>query len=121
MADVDLQEHLGSARHCVKRARDLLVNPRSCHLGDCSRLLFEAQNSLGLLLEGLADGTRPSPELRPQILALHQEVRQASALLEQAAAFGRLWLARLQAASGGYTKAGSPAPLVGAGCISAVA
>ena len=121
MAEAALRARLAHARTSVKRARDLLAHPRSCRLDDCIRLLVAAQNSLESVFEEVAGGEAYSSECLAETQQLQREVRQAGVLLEHAARFGRMWLQRLQSAAGGYTIAGSPAPVAGSAYVSAVA
>ena len=118
MPERTLQEPLAAAQSRVREARALLACPRTCDLEACATLLRGAQDDLEQLRDSLLAGGPGGGELRQQATLLGREIRQAGALLEQAAHFGRNWLERLRAASRGYTAAGSPAPIPPCGQIS---
>ena len=118
MRERTLQEPLAGAQSRVREARGMLAHPRDCDLEACATLLREAQGDLEQLRDSLLAGGSGGRELRQQATLLGHEIRQAGALLDQAARFGRNWLERLRAASRGYTAAGSPAPIPPCGQIS---
>ncbi len=118
MQDPTVQKWLAAAQGRVRDACVLLAGPRTCDLDVCAKLLGEAQGNLEQLRDRLCGGAAISREWRPQALALGRDIRQAGALLEQAARFGRAWLERLRAASAGYTAAGSPTAIEACGRIS---
>jgi|HubBroStandDraft_4_1064222.scaffolds.fasta_scaffold244065_2 hypothetical protein len=101
---------LEAAQSRVSSARDLLARPRTCNMDECVKYLWEAQSYLERLRDNLREAGPAGRELRDPLIALGREIRQAGALLEQAARFGRRWLERLRATSSSYTAAGSPAP-----------
>jgi len=111
MRDRTLPELLAAAQSRVTIARDLLTRPRTCNMDECVKYLREAQGSLEWLRDNLREAGTASRELREPLIALSREIRQAGALLEQAARFGRRWLERLRASSSSYTAAGGPAPI----------
>lgn len=102
----------------MRTARDLLTRPRTCNMDECAECLREAQGHLEGLRDNLRDAGPAGRELREPLVALGREIRQAGALVEQAARFGRRWLERLRATSSSYTAAGAPAPLPAGGQIS---
>ena len=118
MRERTLQQFLAAAQSRVNSARDLLMRPRTCNIDDCGRYLREAQGYLERLRDSLREAGPAGRELREPLIALGREIRQAGALLEQAARFGRRWLERLRATSSSYTAAGGPALLPARGRIS---
>jgi hypothetical protein len=117
MQDPTVQKWLAAAQQRVRDASVLLARPRTCDLDECAALLQEAQGNLEQLRDSLCGGVATGREWRQEALALGRDIRRAGALLEQAARFGRAWLARLRAASAGYTAAGSPTPVQPCGRI----
>jgi hypothetical protein len=109
---------LADAQSRVSSARGLLARPRTCNMDECLKYLREAQGYLEWLRDNLRDAGPAGLELREPLIALGREIRQAGALLEQAARFGRRWLERLLAANSSYTAAGGPPPLPARRCIS---
>ena len=109
---------LADAQSRVSSARDLLTRPCTCNMDDCLKYLREAQGYLEWLRDNLREAGPAGRELREPLIALGREIRQAGALLEQAARFGRRWLESLRATSSSYTAAGGPAPLPSRGHIS---
>jgi hypothetical protein len=109
---------LADAQSRVNSARELLARPRTCNLDECLKYLREAQGYLEWLRDNLREAGPAGRELREPLMALGREIRQAGALLEQAARFGRRWLDRLLASGSSYTAAGGPAPLAARGRIS---
>ena len=109
---------LADAQSRVSSARDLLTRPCTCNMDDCLKYLREAQGYLEWLRDNLREAGPAGLELREPLIALGREIRQAGALLEQAAHFGRRWLERLLASNSSYTAAGGPAPLPARRCIS---
>jgi hypothetical protein len=109
---------LADAQSRVSSARDLLTRPRTCNMDECLKYLREAQGYLEWLRDNLREAGPAGRELREPLIALGREIRQAGALLEQAARFGRRWLESLRATSSSYTAAGGPAPLPSRGHIS---
>ena len=85
------------------------MRPRTCNVDECARHLLEAQTYLEGLRDKLGETGHANRELREPLFALSREIRQAGALLEQAARFGRRWLDRMRGANSGYTSAGVPA------------
>ncbi len=111
-------ECLAAVRQRVSAARRMLAVPRTCDLDQCSALFQEAQTDLEGLRTQLSQKPARNSELRLQALALSGEIRLTGALLEQAARYGRRWLALLATTASGYTAAGSPPPLPPQACIS---
>jgi hypothetical protein len=120
MKQATTRERLAAAQACVRAARALLLCPRTCDLDRCTGLFREAQSELEGLRGSFDADLGDGGELRRQAYDLRREIGQAGALLEQAARFGRHWLERLRAATGGYTAAGVPAAVPGCGQISVV-
>ena len=118
MRERTLPQLLAAAQSCVSSARDLLARPRTCNIDECGRRLREAQSYLEWMRDNLREAGPAGRELRGPLITLGREIRQAGALLEQAARFGRRWLERLRATSSSYTAAGGPAPLPARGRIS---
>jgi hypothetical protein len=104
-------ELLAAAHSRVSTARDLLSRPRTCNLEECAQHLQEAQKFLESMRDDLGKSGSIGREFRRPLIALSHEIRQAGALLEQAARFGRRWLERLRASTSTYTAAGGPGPL----------
>ena len=94
MPERTIQEPLAAAQSRVREARALLARPRSCDLEACATMLHGAQGDLEKLRDSLLAGAPGCWELRQQATLLGREIRQAGALLEQAASFGRNWLGR---------------------------
>jgi len=116
MRETELSGLLAAARTRVGKVRQLLVRPRACHLDECVTLLREAQGYLEWLRDRLAGGAS-ARGLRGEARALAAEIRQAGALLAQAASRSQRWLERLRAA-GGYTAEGGLLPLAPRGSLS---
>ena len=118
MRERTLPQLLAAAQSRVSSARDLLARPRTCNMDECAKCLREAQGYLEWMRDSPREAGSGSRELREPLIALGREIRQARALLEQAARFGRRWLESLRATSSSYTAAGGPAPLPSRGHIS---
>jgi hypothetical protein len=118
MRERTLPQLLADAQSRVSSARDLLVCPRTCNLDECLKYLREAQGCLEWLRDNQREAGPAGRELREPLIALSREIRQAGALLEQAARFGRRFLERLRATSSSYTAAGGPAALPARGHVS---
>jgi hypothetical protein len=118
MRELTLPELLAAAQSRVSSACELLARPRTCNIDECADCLREAQRYLEGMRDSLRDAGPAGRELRAPLIALGREIRQAGALLEQAARIGRRWLDRLRPTSSSYTAAGGPAPLRACGRIS---
>jgi hypothetical protein len=118
MREDDLKGLLTAAQSRVGGARALLTRPRGCNLDECVTLFREAQGYLEWLRDSLPRMGENGRDLRRQAAILAGEISQAGVLLEQAARFGRRWLANLRPADPEYTASGSAVPLRICGRIS---
>jgi hypothetical protein len=118
MPERTFSQRLADAQSRVSSARDLLAHPRTCNMDACLKYLREAQGCLEWLRDNQREAGPAGRELREPLISLGREIRQAGALLEQAARFGRRWMERLRATSSSYTAAGGPAPLPARGRVS---
>jgi hypothetical protein len=118
MAGPSPGELLAAARQRVSGARAMLADPRTCNLPQCTVWFQDARTFLEQVCEQLAAMGAPGPELRQSATALSREIRHTGALLEQAARWGRRWLAALATQEAAYTAAGQTPPLPPRTCIS---
>ena len=118
MRERDLQGLLAAAQSRVRAARALLARPRACNPDECVTLFREAQGYLEWLRDSLPHAGRAGRDLRRQATALAGELHQAGVLIEQAARFGRRWLAGLRSMNPEYTASGSALPVQIRGRIS---
>jgi hypothetical protein len=108
---------ISSARRKVARLREALISPGPEEIENCLPALAEAANYLDSIQEELKFSA-PPPEMDQQLQLLKDELKMATRMIANGAAFYQGWAKLLASAASGYTPSGDAPPLAPAGSVS---
>ena len=105
-----MRTEVSRIRQHVAVLRSALMSPSPDEIEKCLPALAEAAGCLSSV-------TREQTNLHPELIALRQDLRLVSKLIEHGAAFYDGWAKLLGAAIGGYTPSGEAAPLTATAAV----